>query len=68
MQEYLKQELERLAARPSLHERVWSLRKNVTSHDAWYMAVAEAFDAPLSTLDRALERSTGPTCRFRMPG
>jgi predicted nucleic acid-binding protein len=49
-------------------ERVWGLRRNLTSYDAWYVAVAEAFDAPLATLDRALGRSTGPTCRFRVPG
>jgi predicted nucleic acid-binding protein len=33
-------------------ERVWELRRNVTSHDAWYVAIAEAFDLPLATLDR----------------
>jgi len=47
--------------------RVWELRRNVSSCDAWYVAVAEAFDIPLATLDRRLSRSTGPTCRFRWP-
>jgi predicted nucleic acid-binding protein len=45
-------------------ERVWALRHTVTSYDAWYVAVAEAFDLPLATLDRRLSRASGPTCRF----
>jgi predicted nucleic acid-binding protein len=49
-------------------ERVWRLRRNVTSYDAWYVAVAEAFDAPLATLDRRLRRATGVSCRFLIPG
>lgn len=48
-------------------ERVWQLRRNVTSYDAWYVAVAEALDAPLATLDRRLSRASGPACRFRLP-
>ena len=49
-------------------ERVWELRRNVTSYDAWYVAVAEAFDLPLATLDRRLSRASCPTCRFLLPG
>lgn len=49
-------------------ERVWELRRNVTSYDAWYVAVAEGFDLPLATLDRRLSRASGPSCRFRLPG
>jgi len=30
------------------------LRRNVTSYDAWYVAVAERFALPLATLDRRL--------------
>src|SRR5262249_2218521 len=30
-------------------ERVWELRRNVTSYDAWYVAIAEAFRLPLAT-------------------
>jgi predicted nucleic acid-binding protein len=45
-------------------ERVWALRHTVTSYDAWYVAVAEAFGLPLATLDRRLSRASGPTCRF----
>jgi predicted nucleic acid-binding protein len=48
-------------------DRVWQLRRNVTSYDAWYVAVAEAFDLPLATLDRRLSRASGPSCRFRLP-
>lgn len=45
-------------------ERVWTLRRTVTAYDAWYVAVAEAFECPLATLDRRLSRASGPTCRF----
>ena len=48
-------------------ERVWELRANVTSHDAWYVAVAEQCDLPLATLDQRLASATGPRCRFLLP-
>ena len=48
-------------------ERVWELRRNISSYDAWYVAVAEAFNLPLATLDRRLSRASGPTCRFLVP-
>ena len=32
--------------------------------DAYYVALAEALDAPLVTLDRRLARAAGPVCRF----
>ena len=48
-------------------ERVWELRRTITSCDAWYVAVAEALDLPLATLDRRLSRASGPSCRFRLP-
>lgn len=48
-------------------ERVWELRRNVTSYDAWYVAVAEALRLPLATLDRRLSRASGPSCRFILP-
>ena len=47
--------------------RVWELRDNVTRYDAWYVALAEALEAPLATLDQRLARSTGPRCRFLTP-
>lgn len=49
-------------------ERVWALRHTVTSYDAWYVAVAEALDAPLATLDERLVAANGPACRFLTPG
>jgi predicted nucleic acid-binding protein len=48
-------------------ERAWELRANVTSYDAWYVAVAEQLDLPLATLDGRLARATGPRCRFLLP-
>jgi predicted nucleic acid-binding protein len=47
--------------------RVWELRHAVTCHDAWYVALAEAGDLPLATLDRRLSRANGPVCKFLMP-
>jgi predicted nucleic acid-binding protein len=47
--------------------RVWELRENVTVYDAWYVAVAEAFDCPLATLDHRLARAEGPRCEFLVP-
>ncbi len=48
-------------------DRVWELRQNVTSYDAWYIALAEELEAPLATIDRKLERASGPTCTFLLP-
>ena len=48
-------------------ERIWALRDNLTSYDAWYVAVAEALDCPLVTLDRKLSRAPGPTCEIITP-
>lgn len=48
-------------------ERIWQLRHNLTCYDAWYVAVAEAFDCPLATLDRRLASSAGPRCEFQVP-
>ncbi len=63
-----------LRMRVSLHayapfaRRVWALRANVTAYDACYVAVAEAFDCPLATLDVRLARAPGPRCEFLVPG
>lgn len=35
-----------------LADRVWDLRRNYTTYDACYLALAEALDAPLHTCDR----------------
>ena len=48
-------------------ERVWELRSNLTSYDAWYVALAEALDCPLVTLDRKLSRAIGPKCEVIAP-
>ena len=48
-------------------ERVWGLRDTLTCYDAWYVAVAEALDLPLATLDGRLARAPGPKCRFLLP-
>ena len=48
-------------------ERVWALRSNLTSYDAWYVALAEEFDCPLITLDKRLSRASGPKCEIVIP-
>jgi predicted nucleic acid-binding protein len=48
-------------------ERIWRLRRTVTSYDAWYVAVAEALGFPLATLDVRLAKSDGPKCEFLTP-
>lgn len=48
-------------------DRIWQLKENVTSYDAWYVAIAEAFDLQLATLDRRLARASGVRCEVRTP-
>ena len=48
-------------------ERVWELRGNVSSYDAWYVALAEALNCPLATLDLKLSRAYGPQCQVVVP-
>lgn len=48
-------------------DRIWELRHAVTPYDAWYVAIAEALDAELATLDQRLARAEGPRCRFVTP-
>lgn len=48
-------------------DRVWELRGAVTAYDAWYVALAEALDADLATLDGRLARAAGPRCPFLTP-
>jgi predicted nucleic acid-binding protein len=57
----------RLAPYEPLAERIWELRHVVTPYDAWYVALAEALDASLATLDLRLARANGPTCSFLTP-
>ena len=56
-----------LFAFESFASRVWELRNNVTSYDAWYVAVAESLALPLATLDEKLAKARGPACEFRTP-
>jgi predicted nucleic acid-binding protein len=51
----------------ALLDRVWDLRDNVRGWDAFYVALAEALDAPLLTLDRRLRRARGPRCAIEVP-
>jgi predicted nucleic acid-binding protein len=46
----------------SLLERAWELRDNVRAWDAVYVALAEALDGTLLTLDRRLARVQGLAC------
>lgn len=55
----------RVDHRPLL-ERAWELRESLTSADALYVALAEAVDAPLLTLDRRLARARGPRCAIEV--
>ena len=48
-------------------DRVWALRSNLTSYDAWYVAMAEFFDCPLATLDRKLSKASGLRCEVVIP-
>lgn len=41
--------------------RIWDLRENLTAYDACYVALAEVLDAPLLTLDAAMQRAAGPS-------
>ena len=64
--DHLRLDIELLPFSP-FAERIWQLRHTLTSYDAWYVAVAEATDLPLATLDRRLSRAQGPRCEFRVP-
>lgn len=43
--------------------RVWALRDNLTACDAAYIALAEALQAPLLTLDARLAAAGSPCTR-----
>ena len=48
-------------------DRIWDLRHNLTSYDAWYVAVAERLQCPLVTLDLRLSRASGSRCEILTP-
>lgn len=49
-------------------DRVWELRHAVTAYDGLYVALAEALDARLLTLDARLARSHGHQARIDVLG
>lgn len=51
-----------------LLDRAWELRDSVRGWDAFYVALAEAFDATLVTMDARLARAHGPSCRIEVLG
>lgn len=46
----------------ALLPRAWELRRNCTAYDSVYLALAEALDAPLITLDTRLASVPGARC------
>lgn len=49
-----------------LIDRAWELRDSVRGWDAFYVVLAEAFDATLLTLDGRLARAPGIRCRVEV--
>jgi predicted nucleic acid-binding protein len=49
-----------------LMQRVWSLRDNLSAHDAVYVALAEALDAPLLTRDQRIANAPGHGARVEV--
>ena len=58
-------DLQRHAHEPLL-ERVWELRKNLTTYDAVYVALAEVLDGVLLTCDRRLSQAPGMSRRVAL--
>ena len=46
--------------------RAWKPRENVTAHDAIYIALAEALDAPIVTCDAPFARTPGHRARIEV--
>lgn len=51
----------------ALIARAWELRHRVRTWDAFYVALAEALDGTLLTLDRRLSRVSGLHCQVVVP-
>ena len=51
-----------------LVDRIWELKENLTAYDAAYVALAEALDAPLVTLDARLAGAPGIRARVEVYG
>lgn len=50
-----------------LAPRAWELRRNLTTYDAGYVALAELLETSLVTLDRGISRAPGLRCRVHTP-
>ncbi len=50
----------------SLLERAWELRNSIRTHDAVYVALAEAMSGTLITLDARLAHALGPRCEVEL--
>ena len=50
-----------------LASRTWELRRNLSSYDASYVALAELTGATLVTLDRRISRAPDMRCAIAMP-
>lgn len=50
-----------------LAPRAWQLRKNLTTYDASYVALAELLDTAIVTLDRRIGRAPGLRCAVATP-
>ena len=48
-------------------KRIRELRDNLTSYDAWYVALAESLGRPLATLDKKIGRGAGAKCKVVAP-
>jgi predicted nucleic acid-binding protein len=55
---------------PLIHllERIWQLRGRLTAYDAAYVALAEALEVPIVTIDRRLARAGGHGAEVRAFG
>ncbi|MCW2947999.1 MAG: VapC toxin family domain ribonuclease [Actinoallomurus sp.] len=60
-------EIEPADVRPLL-PRIWDLRANLTTYDAAYVALAEAYDCPLLTGDARLSGAPGVRCETQVVG
>ena len=57
----------RLYPFPPFLPPIWDLRDDVTTYDAWYVALAEELGAALVTADQRLQRAAGPRCPVLSP-
>ena len=48
--------------------RIWELRENLTAYDAAYVALAEALEAPLVTMDGRLSQAPGVRAAIEVYG